>query len=236
MPTVLITGANRGLGLEFAVQYAEAGWDLIACCRDRGTADDLRNLAKAHEGRVKVERLDVLDHTTIEAVAAAYREQPIDVLINNAGEMGPKREDIGRQSFGSMEYDIWDRILRTNVFGPMKVSEEFVENVAVSELKKIINISSTVGSNAESRDKPVFCYGPSKAALTKVSTLMAEVLRPRGISVLALCPGHVKTQLGGLDAKIEIPDSISGMREVIAGLSLETSGSYLRYTGDTVAF
>lgn len=236
MPTVLITGANRGLGLEFAIQYAEAGWEVIACCRDRGTADDLRNLAKANEGRIKVERLDVLDHATIESVAKAYQGEPIDVLINNAGEMGPKREDIGRQSFGGMEYDIWERILRTNVFGPMKVSEEFVDNVAASNLKKIINISSTVGSNAESRDKPVFCYGPSKAALTKVSTLMAEVLRPRGISVLALCPGHVKTQLGGLDAKVEIPDSIAGMREVIGGLSLETSGSYLRYTGDTVAF
>ncbi len=236
MPTVLITGANRGLGLEFAKQYAEAGWTVIACCRDRGTADELRNLAKANEGRVKVERLDVLDHATIETVAAAYKGQPIDVLINNAGEMGPKREDIGRQSFGGMEYDIWDRILRTNVFGPMKVSEEFVENVAAGEHKKIIHISSTVGSNEESRTKPVFCYGPSKAALTKVSTLMAEVLRARGISVLALCPGHVKTQLGGIDAKIEIPDSITGMRKVIDGLNLETSGSYLRYTGETVAF
>lgn len=195
MPTVLITGANRGLGLEFAKQYAETGWTVIACCRDRGTADELRNLAKAHEGRVKVERLDV-----------------------------------------HMEYDIWDRIIRTNVFGPMKVSEAFVDNIAAGGHKKIINISSTVGSNAESRDKPAFCYGPSKAALTKVSTLMAEVLRERGISVLALCPGHVKTQLGGLDAKIEIPDSITGMRQVIDGLGLQTSGSYLRYTGETVAF
>ena len=236
MPTVLITGANRGLGLEFATQYAGAGWDVIACCRDRGTADDLRNLAKASEGRVKVERLDVLDHATIEAVAETYKGRPIDILINNAGEMGPKREDIGRQSFGGMDYGIWERILRTNVFGPMKVSEAFVDHVAAGEFKKIINISSTVGSNAESRDKPVFCYGPSKAALTKVSTLMAEVLRDRGIAVLALCPGHVKTQLGGLDAKIEIPDSITGMRKVIDGLSLENSGSYLRYTGETVAF
>lgn len=236
MPTVLITGANRGLGLEFAKQYAGAGWTVIACCRDRGTADELRILAKANEGRVKVERLDVLDHATIDAVAETYRGQPIDILINNAGEMGPKREDIGRQSFGGMEYDIWERIIRTNVFGPMKVSEAFVDNIAAGEHRKIINISSTVGSNAESRDKPVFSYGPSKAALTKVSTLMAEALRERGVSVLALCPGHVKTQLGGLDAKIEIPVSITGMRKVIDGLSLETSGSYLRYTGETVAF
>ena len=123
MPTVLITGANRGLGLEFAKQYAEAGWTVIACCRDRGTADEIRNLAKANGGRVKVGRLDVLAHASIEAVAETYKGQPIDILINNAGEMGPKREDIGRQSFGGMEYDIWDRIMRTNVFGPMKVSE-----------------------------------------------------------------------------------------------------------------
>ena len=236
MPTVLITGASRGLGLEFVRQYAEAGWTVIACCRERGTADELRNIAKGSDGRVKVERLDVLDDATIEAVAETYKGQPIDVLINNAGIMGPKREDIGRQSFGSMDYGIWESILRTNVFGPMKVCEAFIDSVAASDLKKIINITSTIGSNVESRTKPVFCYGPSKAALTKVSTLMAEVLRGRGISVLALCPGHVKTQLGGLDAQIEIPDSISGMRNVIDGLSLDTSGSYLRYTGDTVAF
>lgn len=236
MPTVMVTGANRGLGLEFVRQYAADGWEVIACCRDRGGADELRDISQASDGRVTVERLDVRDFATIETVARDYEGRAIDVLINNAGEMGPKREDIGRQSFGSMDYGEWERIFRTNVFGPMKVSETFVDNVAASEQKRIVNISSTIGSNIEGARAQVFCYGPSKAALNKVSTLMAQALRDRGITVIALCPGHVKTRLGGLDAKIEPHVSIGGMRTVIDGLTLEKTGSYLRYTGETVAF
>jgi NAD(P)-dependent dehydrogenase (short-subunit alcohol dehydrogenase family) len=236
MPTVLVAGANRGLGLEFVRQYAADGWEVIAGCRDRGGADELSSIKDASDGRVVVERLDVLNFSTTASVAKDYKGRAIDVLINNAGEMGPKREDIGRQSFGSMDYGEWARIFRTNVFGPMKVSETFVDSVAASDQKKIVHISSTIGSNVEGTRAQVFCYGPSKAALNKVSTLMAEALRDRGITVAALCPGHVKPRLGGLDAKIEPADSIGGMRKVIAGLTLEATGAYIRYTGETVAF
>jgi NAD(P)-dependent dehydrogenase (short-subunit alcohol dehydrogenase family) len=180
-----VTGANRGLGLAFVRQYAADGWEVIAGCRDRGGADELRSIKDASDGRVTVERLDVLNFSTIASVAKDYNGRAIDVIINNAGEMAPNREDIGRQSFGSKDYGEWARIFRTNVFGPMKVSETFLDNAAASDQKKIVHMLSTIGSNVEGARTQVFCCGPSKAALNKVLILMAEALRDRGITVPA---------------------------------------------------
>ena len=236
MPKVLITGANRGIGLEFVSQYAAEGWDVIACCRDPEGAGALRDIARTYDGRVKVASLDVLDHSTIEAIAEAYHGEPIDVVINNAGIPGPRGETIARQQFGAMDYDEWVRVLRTNTLGPMKVSEAFADNVAASEQKKIIHISSTIGSNVEAHAQ-AFCYSSSKAALTKVSTLMAEALRERGITVLALCPGHVKgVGMAGPAGKIDARESIAGMRNVVDRVRLADSGGYRRYNGETIAF
>ncbi len=236
MPKVLITGANRGIGLEFVRQYVAEGWHVIACCREPGGADELRDISRASDGRATVERLDVLDHATIDAAAKAHTGEPIDLVINNAGIIGPRGEAVAQQQFGAMDYEEWLRVLRTNTLGPMKVSEAFAGNVAASEQKMIVHISSTIGSNAEEQAQ-VFCYGTSKAALTKVSTLMAEALRGRGITVLALCPGHVKDAgMGGPDANVELIDSIAGMRKVIAAAGLADTGGFRRYNGDTIAF
>ena len=236
MPKVLITGANRGIGFEFVSQYAAEGWDVIACCRDPEGAGALHEFAATSGGRVKVAPLDVLDHSTIDATAEAYRGEPIDVVINNAGIPGPRHEIIERQQFGTMDYEEWIHVLRTNTLGPMKVSEAFADNVAASEQKKIIHISSTVGSNVEAQIQ-AFVYCSSKAALTKVSTLMAEALRERGITVLALCPGHVKgVGMAGSAGSTDARESIAGMREVIDGAGLADSGGYRRYNGETIAF
>ena len=236
MPKVLITGANRGIGLEFVRQYVAEGWHVIACCREPGGADELRDISQASGGRVTVERLDVLDHATIDAAAKAHTGEPIDLVINNAGITGPRGEAVVQQQFGAMDYEEWVRVLRTNTLGPMKVSEAFADNVAASEQKKIVHISSTIGSNAEEQAQ-VFSYGASKAALTKVSTLMAAALRERGVTVLALCPGHVKDAgMGGPGANVELTDSIAGMRQVIERSGLAATGCFLRYNGDTIAF
>jgi len=228
-----VTGANRGLGLAFVRQYAADGWEVIAGCRDRGGADELRSIKDASDGRVTVERLDVLNFSTIASVAKDYNGRAIDVIINNAGEMAPKREDIGRQSFGSMDYGEWARIFRTNVFGPMKVSETFLDNAAASDQKKIVHMLSTIGSNLEGVRTPVFCCGPSKAALNKVSILMAEALRDRGPRIVSRPCEDAPRRSRREDRPA---DSIGGMRKVIAGLTLEATGGYIRYTGETVAF
>jgi NAD(P)-dependent dehydrogenase (short-subunit alcohol dehydrogenase family) len=235
MPTVLVTGANRGLGLEFVEQYAKEGWNVIACCRDPVNSRELQFLATQYPKQVSVERMDVVDHSAIDATAAKYRGKPIDVLINNAGVIGPRREEGHRQRIGGMDYAEMEKVWRTNTMGPLKVSEAFLECVAASQQKKIVTISSTVGSNVEMK-APVYAYASSKAAVNKVMTLMAAALKDRGIAVAAFCPGNCKTRMGGPDANVEPRDSIAGMRKLIAGLSLANSGQFTRYNGQPVAF
>ena len=141
MPTILITGANRGLGLEFTSQYAADNWDVIACCRTPAEADELNAMAAAHNN-VTIEKLDVADFAAIEALHAKYRDTPLDILLNNAGIIGPIPIDknIQRQHFGQIEYDIWEDVMRVNCYAPMKMTETFMDNVAASEHKKIISI------------------------------------------------------------------------------------------------
>jgi len=235
MPCVMVTGANRGLGLEFVQQYAADGCDVLAFCRDPAAADALNAEAARHAGKVTVDAMDVLDHASIDAAAERHSGKAVDVLINNAGIIGPRRENIAGQSFGTMDYAEWDRVLRTNVMGPFKVSEAFFANVQAGTQKKIVVISSTVGSNVEMQ-APVFAYAASKAAATKTFTTLAGKLKDDGITVIVFCPGHVKTDMGGEGADVERADSIAGMRGLIDRWTLAESGQFKRFNGATVAF
>ena len=237
MPTVLITGANRGLGLEFTRQYAADGWEVIACCRNPDSADELLAIA-ADNGDVVIEKLDVVDHAAIEALASKYAGVPIDVLLNNAGIIGPLpiAENIERQHFGSMEYDVWEDVLRVNTFAPVKMAEVFLENVAASEQKKIVTISSTVGSITEMAI-PGLAYASSKTALNRVMTIIAGQVKERGIIVAMYCPGYVKTRMDAFGyAMVEIPDSIAALRPMIAALTIEQTGSYTGHDGRTIGW
>jgi NAD(P)-dependent dehydrogenase (short-subunit alcohol dehydrogenase family) len=237
MPTILITGANRGLGLEFTRQYAADGWRVIACCRKLESADELNELAASNDS-VVVEQLDVNDFSAIDALAQKYAGQSIDVLLNNAGIIGPIpiAENIERQSFGSMEYDVWAEVLRTNTFAPVKMAEAFLENVAASEQKKIVNISSTVGSITEMAI-PGLAYASSKSALNRVMTIIAGQVKERGVIVAMYCPGYVKTRMDAFGyATVDIPDSIAALRPMIADLTIEQTGSYTGHDGRTIGW
>jgi NAD(P)-dependent dehydrogenase (short-subunit alcohol dehydrogenase family) len=237
LSTILITGANRGLGLEFTRQYADDGWKVIACCRNPDEADDLMNLA-ADNSDVSIEKLDVADHAAINSLGKKYAGMPIDVLLNNAGIIGPIpiAENIERQNFGSMEYDVWEDVLRVNTFGPVKMTEAFLENVAASEQKKIVTISSTVGSITEMAI-PALAYASSKTALNRVMTIIAGQVKGRGIIVAMYCPGYVKTRMDAFGyAMVEIPDSIAALRPMIADLTIEQTGSYTGHDGHTIGW
>ena len=237
MSTILITGANRGLGLEFARQYAEDGWKVIACCRNPDQADELVNIA-AGNSDVVIEQLDVTDHGAIDELGKKYEGVPIDVLLNNAGIIGPIpiAENIQRQHFGSMEYDVWEDVLRVNTFAPVKMAEVFLENVAASEQKKIITISSTVGSITEMAI-PGLAYASSKTALNRVMTIIAGQVKNREIIVAMYCPGYVKTRMDAFGyAMVEIPDSIAALRPMIADLTIEQTGSYTGHDGRTIGW
>lgn len=237
MPTVLITGANRGLGLEFARQYAGEGWQVIACCRQPAEATELQALAGAHPG-VTIETLDVSDFDAIDALAEKYRGQPIDVLLNNAGIIGPFpiADNIQRQHFGQLDYPVWEQVMRTNTYAPVKMAEAFLENVAASEQKKIANISSSVGSISEMAI-PGVAYAASKTALNRAMTIIAGPLRKRGVSVGLYCPGYAKTRMDAFGyATVEVPDSVTALRALIANLNLEKSGSFTGHDGRTIGW
>ncbi len=233
MPTLLITGANRGLGLETVRQYADDGWNIIACCRNPDTATELNAIAEAAEGRVIIEALDVRDHAAIDALAKRHSHASIDLLLNNAGIIGPR--DGPGQHFGDMDFEAWADVLKINLMAPMKMCESFVTQVARSDQKKMAAISSSIGSNTETAGD-AYSYASSKAALNMVMTTMAKDMAQHGITVGVFCPGHVKTDLGAPEANVEIVDSITGLRQRFAEMNMERSGTYRRYNGDSIAW
>ena len=229
MPAVLVTGANRGLGLEFAKQYAAAGWRVHATCRDRAAAGALNTLAGGASGAVTVHRLDVADHGQIAALADALRDVSIDVLLNNAGVHGG-----ARTSFGDIDYARWQETLRVNTLAPTRMAEAFVEHVARAERKLIVCISSRMGSIAGNTGGGHYIYRSSKAALNAVVASLAADLKGRGITVVAFHPGWVATDMGGAGAPLSAAESVCGMRSLIDRLTAADTGRFLNYDGSKI--
>jgi NAD(P)-dependent dehydrogenase (short-subunit alcohol dehydrogenase family) len=234
MPTTLITGASRGLGLEMTRQYGAEGWRVLACARTPDKSADLRAIAAASSGRITVHALDVADHGQIDALAAALQGQPIDVLVNSAGVMGREsfaEKGMAIQRFGQSDYDDWMDTLRVNLFGPMKMAEAFVENVAASEQKKLVTLTSIVGSIGQNTFGGLYAYRSSKAAANSIMKGMALDLKRRGIIALPMHPGWVRTDIGGPRAELDAPAAVASLRKVIAGLTSANSGHFLQWDG-----
>jgi NAD(P)-dependent dehydrogenase (short-subunit alcohol dehydrogenase family) len=226
MPTVLITGASRGIGLEFVRQYAVEGWRVHAACRDPDKARDL----KAIKGDVRVHPLDVTDETQIGGLAKSLAGEPIDVLINNAG-IYPVRD-----SFGKTDVEAWMRTLRTNTIAPVCVAEAFIPHLEGGQRKMIVNITSRMGSIAENTSGGSYAYRSSKAALNMAAKSMSIDLRGRGITIVVFHPGWVQTDMGGSSAPVTPGNSVSGMRAKIASLTAADSGSFFSYDGHPIAW
>ena len=224
MPAVLVTGAGRGIGLEFVRQYAAEDWRVIACCRKPEAATELAKIAKASSGKVTTHALDVVDHRRIDQLSKEMARTPIDVLVNNAG--------IGaNQKFGESDYELWQEAFRVNTLGPMKVAEAFAQQVAASQAKKIATLSSIMGSIGDNKLGSYYGYRSTKAAVNAVVRSMAIDLKRLGIVAVALHPGWVKTDMGGPRANLDVATSVKGLRRVIAGLKREDSGRFLSYDG-----
>ena len=237
MSTILITGANRGLGLEFARQYSNAGWKVLACCRQ--PSPELLELANAGTADVHIHELDVADHDSIAALAAELQGEPIDVLLNNAGiygAVGFADGGIAHQAFGNIDYADWERVLRVNLLGPMKMAETFVDNVARSEQKKIVTVSSMVGSMGLNESGGMYAYRTSKAAVNMLMHSMGIDLKKRGIIAVAVHPGWAKTDMGGENAEIEPEEGVSGLMNVIARLTPNDTGRLTSYDGQVMPY
>jgi len=225
MPSVFITGANRGLGLEFARQYAAAGWRVIATCREPDEAADLNAL----DGNIQVESMDVTDQASVDMVKTALDGQIIDLLINNAGVYGPR--GMGRDD---MDYDAFANVLAINSMAPLRITAAFKDNVEASTQKTIVTISSILGSIGNSSENKDYIYRTSKAAVNMVMKTLSVDLEEDGIRVVVFHPGWVQTDMGGEKAPVIPEDSISGMRGVIAGLSDADSGKFFVYDGSSM--
>jgi NAD(P)-dependent dehydrogenase (short-subunit alcohol dehydrogenase family) len=212
MPTILITGAGRGLGEELARQYAADGWRVIGT--ERG--------AKAEYP------LDVTDRGQVGRLAARLKDVPIDVLFCNAGIAGKRGAALG-----NFDYEAWEQVLRVNLLGVASVIEALVENVAASERKVIAVMSSRLGSIAESSGMTL-PYSTSKAALNMLAKGLAVTLASRGIKIVTLSPGWVRTDMGGAGAPLSPQTSVGGLRKVIAGLKASDSGKFLSHDGSTI--
>ena len=226
MPTTLITGANRGLGLEFARQYLADGWRVYVACRDPASASELHHLADKYHDTLKMLAMDVTDPASIDAAAGEIDGQAIDLLLNNAGIIGPRGQTIG-----NIHYDAWKEVLDVNTLGPMRVSEAFVDPVARSDRKLIVTLTSGMGSIADNTSGGSILYRSSKAAVNMVTRSLAIDLAPRGITCVVINPGWVRTDMGGANATLEPSESISRMRHIIANLGPEQSGKFLNHTG-----
>jgi NAD(P)-dependent dehydrogenase (short-subunit alcohol dehydrogenase family) len=224
MPTVLITGANRGLGLEFARQYAADGWRVHATCRSPGRADALDRIA----GDVVVHRLDVTDEGSIAALARALGDAAIDVLVNNAGVYGRG------QSLGRIDYAGWEGVLRTNVLAPVAVTEALLPALQRAARPRVALISSCMGSIADNTSGGTYAYRSSKAALNAAGRCLALDLKDHGVIVLMLHPGWVRTDMGGAGARLEPRESIAGLRRIIDGAGMRQSGGFYAYDGSEV--
>ncbi|CAA9892310.1 Short-chain dehydrogenase/reductase SDR [Candidatus Methylobacter favarea] len=226
MATVLITGSNRGLGLEFCRQYAREGWDIIACCRKPEQAFKLDELVRQYN-TIRIEALDVADFSQIDALSQKLSDCCIDVLINNAGVYKDHREHV----FGKLDYQAWTETLLVNTLSPVKMAEAFLPQIQRSEKKLIASISSLMGSMADNDAGGSIFYRSSKAALNAAMKSLAIDLKGQSIGVLIFHPGWVKTDMGGTNALINADESVSGMRSVINSFSLEHSGSFIKYDG-----
>jgi NAD(P)-dependent dehydrogenase (short-subunit alcohol dehydrogenase family) len=207
MPTALITGVSRGIGKELARQYAADGWKVIGTERDD---------------------LEMTDRKQIARFAAGLKGEPVDLLFCNAGISGKRG-----MAPGSFDFDSWEEVLRVNLLGPAALAEALIDNVAASERKVIALMSSRLGSIAESSGMTL-PYSTSKAALNMLAKGLAATLGARGIVVVALSPGWVRTDMGGQGAPLSPDASVRGLRKVIAGLKAQDSGRFLSHDGSAI--
>jgi NAD(P)-dependent dehydrogenase (short-subunit alcohol dehydrogenase family) len=236
--TVLVTGANRGIGLQLATNYTERGWTVIATARKPKKADDLNALAEANEN-LTVEYLDLLDHKGIDKLAKKLKDVPIDVLLNNAAMLG----DPAAQDFGTLDYELMEQVYAVNTVGTMKMAEAFFDHVAASEQKKIVAITSLQASIGEMRDPLIPFYKMSKTALNMGMKSISKRVKRKKVTVALISPGAVDTDMmnSALDHAgfkgnflITPQESAEAVINIIDQFNLKMTGTFMSHRGDVI--
>ena len=228
MATVLITGTNRGIGLEFVKQFLAREDTVLATCRDMGSATELRQL-KNDTRKLHIFELDVSSQKSMEDLTLQLAGHAIDIFINNAGVYGPRAS-----TFGKVSANEWAKVLQVNAKAPMILTQLLIDNLRDGSDKKLLYITSKMGSINDNKGGGSYVYRSSKAALNAVVKSISVDLRDSGFSVAVLHPGWVQTDMGGPNALIDVTTSVSKMIDVIDNLNFHNSGSFFNYDGGII--
>lgn len=233
--TWLITGANRGIGLGYATQLLAMGERVIAGVREPDIADSLIELSRQYKPLLSIGRLDMNNWNSIDSFAGNLEEERIDYLINNAGLYGGSwTEDSHRQSVDSMDYGLWEEIMRVNVIAQFRLTRALEGSLMRSDNAMVVMMSSDMGSIGNNDLGQSYAYRTSKAALNMIGKSLAVDLRERGIRVISMAPGWTQTALGGWTATWSVEDSVTKQIKVITGLGPEDTGRFLNLHGESV--
>lgn len=226
---VLITGANRGIGLEMVRYAMQQGWRVFACCRDPHNADNLFNIARLSNGRISVHIADMLELATVQALSYELRHEPIDILINNAGIYGSDKN-----TFGAVDVDSWLQTFQVNSIAPLKMVEAFSEQLMMGQRKIVACMSSKMGSMADNGYGNSYIYRSSKAALNAVVKSLSIDLKEKGVISVALHPGWVKTEMGGPNAEISTAECVTQIFTNLSTLTINDSGRFIDIDGTDI--
>lgn len=226
---VLITGANRGIGLEMVRYAMQQGWRVFACCRDPHNADNLFNIARLSNGRISVHIADMLELATVQALSYELRHEPIDILINNAGIYGSDKN-----TFGAVDVDSWLQTFQVNSIAPLKMVEAFSEQLMMGQRKLVACMSSKMGSMADNGYGNSYIYRSSKAALNAVVKSLSIDLKEKGVISVALHPGWVKTEMGGPNAEISTAECVTQIFTNLSTLTINDSGRFIDIDGTDI--
>ena len=225
---ILITGANRGIGLELTEQFAQDGWQVLACCRNPADAGQLQALTK-RDLAIEVYALDVTNYEQMATLSDQLASRAIDILLSNAGIYGSK--GVG---FGEVDAEEWRKVLEVNTIAPLMLVQTFIEQVAASQQKLVAVISSKVGSIADNSSGGSYVYRSSKTAVNQVVKSLSIDLADRDITVISLHPGWVKTDMGGSNAEISTDTSVSGLKNILLSAGLAQSGQFIEFNGSSI--
>ena len=228
MATILITGTNRGIGLEFTKQFLQRGDRVIATCRDLAAADALRELQEKFDG-LQLLQLDVASTDSMREFVQKLDGTAVDVFINNAGVYGP-----ANLKFGEIDGQVWASVLQVNSIAPLILSQMLMPNLRAGKDKKMLYLTSKMGSIADNSGGGSYIYRSSKTALNSAVKSLAIDLASEGFIAAVLHPGWVLTDMGGPNALIDTKTSVAGMMKVIEGLSPERSGNFYNYDGNVI--
>lgn len=240
MRSVLITGASRGIGLEFVRSHAADGYRVYATCHKLSNADRLKALQASGQGNIEIIEMDVTDGEQVKAAAERLKGKPLDLLINNAGSVEPifygsgAYEGKDDPDLRNYDYDGWLDLLKVNLLGPARVCGAFVDNLAAGERPVAVNLGSTLSSIGPTWQAGRYAYRTSKAALNMLTRSAGEWYQKRGIILVTISPGWTRTEMGGPKATNSPEDSVKGVRSVIAGLTMADAGKFFNFNGQSM--